>query len=178
MRDWPGRPHVETLRVWPELSRVADRIEGEPTFAGAVLIGSLSRGEGDELSDVDLIAVTHANGWQAGWSRRTALSSGALVTFDRFEEGRAGVAGHFWLTSSLVKVECLIAEPGAVRIAGSAVVIVGSDELLDDFEAIRAFTRQEIRDYAEATRETRPEIEQAYDDFIALLRRAALPRTG
>jgi len=179
MRDWPGRSHVETLRVWPELARVVEHVEAEPdVFAGALLIGSLSRGEGDALSDVDLIAVAHANGWQAAWDERTILSSGALVTFDRFEEGRVGVAGHSWLTTSLVKVECLVAEPGAMRVAGNAVVVVGNDELLSGFDTVRAFTRQEIAEYAESIRETRAEIEQAYDDLIVLLRRDALPRSG
>jgi hypothetical protein len=130
MRDWPGRSHVETLRVWPELVRIVDRIEAEPTaFAGALLIGSLSRGTGDALSDVDLIAVAHAGDWQSAWDKRTTLSADALISFDRFEEGRAGVAGHSWLTPSLVKVECLVAEPGATRLAGSAVVLAGSDEV-------------------------------------------------
>src|SRR5262249_37573193 len=178
MRDWPGRSHVETLRAWPELVRVVDRIEAEPdAFAAAVLIGSLSRGEGDALSDIDLIAAAHQDGWQAAWDKRTTLSSGALIAFDRFEEGRVGVAGHSWLTPSLVKVECLVAEPAAVRLAGNAVVIVGSDEVLDAFEAVRAFTRQEIREYADAVRDTRTAIELAYDDLISLLRRDVLPRS-
>lgn len=179
MCDWPGRSHVETLRAWPELARVVGQIEAAPdTFVGAVLIGSLSRGEGDALSDVDLIAVARENGWQKGWDARTALSSGALITFDRFEEGRERVAGHSWLTPSLVKVECLVAEPGAVRLAGSAVVVAGSDELLSEFETGRAFTRQEIREYADGVREDRAEIELTYDDLIALLRRDVLPRAG
>jgi hypothetical protein len=177
MRDWPGRSHVETLRAWPELEQVVSRIQAEPdAFAGAALIGSLSRGEGDALSDIDLIAVAHENGWQDGWDRRSALSAGALVTFDRFEAGHVGVAGHSWLTPTLVKVECLVAEPGGVRLAGNAVVVAGSDDLLAGFETIPAFTRQEIQEYAESVRETRSDIEQAYDDLIELLRREVLPR--
>jgi predicted nucleotidyltransferase len=179
MRDWPGRSHVETLRAWSELRRAVERVESQPeAFAGALLIGSLARGEGDALSDVDLIAITHEDGWQRAWERRTRLSEGALVTFDRFEEGKNGVAGHSWLTPSLVKVECLVALPGSTRLAGQAVVIAGDDQLLEAFEKRQPFTRQEIDDYASDLRETGAlsDIERAYGDLIQLLRRDVLPR--
>jgi hypothetical protein len=179
MRDWPGRSHVEALRAWPELARVVSRIESQPgVLAGALLIGSLSRGDGDALSDVDLIAVAHRGGWREAWENRLALSAGALITFDRFEEGRVGVAGHSWLTPSLIKVECLVAEPGGARLAGNAVVVAGDDDLLEGFERIRPFTRKEITEYAADLRESHAlsEVEQAYDDLMGLLRRDVLPR--
>ena len=100
MHDWPGRAHVESLRAWPELAQTVDRIEARPdVFSGALLIGSLSRGEGDAISDVDLVAVAHPGPWQDAWEARHFLSSGALVTFDR-DEGKPGIAGHSWLTAS------------------------------------------------------------------------------
>jgi hypothetical protein len=77
MRDWPGRFHVETLRLWPELAQTVSRIDAHPRlFSGALLIGSLSRGEGDVISDVDLIAVTQPNRWWEAWDARSLLSSG------------------------------------------------------------------------------------------------------
>jgi predicted nucleotidyltransferase len=179
MRDWPGRPHAETLRAWPELVRIAGRIESRPgVFLGALLIGSLSRGEGDALSDIDLIAVAHTDGWLQAWEERAALSEGALVTFDRFEEGRVGVAGHSWLTPELVKVECLVAQPGGVRLAGSVVVVTGDDDLLQAFKRVPPFTRQQIQEYAADLRENDAfsELERAYDDLIQLLRRDVLRR--
>jgi hypothetical protein len=179
MRDWPGRSHVEALRAWPELTQIVARVESQSdAFLGALLIGSLSRGEGDALSDVNLIAVAHEDGWQRAWARRTRLSEGALVTFDRFEEGRGGVAGHSWLTDTLVKVECLIARPGAARLAGHAVVVAGDDELIEAFEKIPAFTRDEINDYAADLREgdALSAVERAYDNLIQVLRREALSR--
>src|SRR5712691_5368562 len=111
MHDWPGRPHVEALRVWPELVQTVQRIESlGDLFTGALLLGSLSRGEGDAISDVDIVAVTRVGKWQDGWDARHLLSSGALVTFDRLGD-RPSVAGHNWLTPALVMVECLVAEP-------------------------------------------------------------------
>lgn len=177
MRDWPGRTHVETLRLWPELAQTISRIEAHPDlFAGALLIGSLSRGEGDAISDVDLVTVTQPDRWQEAWDARNLLSSGALVTFDR-SEGKAGIAGHSWLTPSLVKVECLITEVGGTRLAGSVAVISGQDDLLEAFENVPPFTRQEIDDYAAGLRESNAisDIERAYGDLIALLRCAVRP---
>lgn len=177
MREWPGRAHVETLRVWPELVQTAERIDSRPeVFSGALLIGSLSRGEGDAISDVDLVAVTHQGRWQEAWQARHVLSAGALVTFDR-SEGKPGIAGHSWLTPNLAKVECLITESGGMRLAGSAVVLLGEDDLLEAFERVLPFTRQEIDDYAADLRETNAisDIERAYGDLIALLRREVRP---
>jgi hypothetical protein len=173
MRDWPGCAHAKTLRAWPELVETLRRIESHPElFSGVLLLGSLARGEGDAISDVDLVAITHAGRWAEAWNARLGLSSGALVTFDR-SEGKPRIAGHSWLTSTLVKVECLITEAGGMRLAGSVVVLWGQDDLLDAFERAPAFTRQEIDDYAAELRETQaiPEIERAYGDLIALLRR-------
>jgi hypothetical protein len=177
MREWPGRAHVETLRLWPELHQAVDRITSLPElFLGALLIGSLSRGEGDAISDVDLVSVTRPGRWQEAWHARRVLSSEALVTFDR-SEGKPGIAGHSWLTPTLVKVECLITEVGRMRLAGSVVVLLGEDDLLGAFEKGPQFTRQEIDDYAADLRETNAisDIERAYGDLITLLRREVRP---
>ena len=177
VRDWPGRTHVESLRAWPELALTVERIESQPDmFSGALLIGSLSRGEGDAISDVDLIAVTRADQWQRAWDERHVLSAGALVTFDR-SEGKQEIAGHSWLAPTLVKVECLITAPGRTRLAGSAVVVAGPDDLLNGFDRIPAFTRQYIDDYSAELRERNAisDIERAYGDLIMLLRREVRP---
>jgi predicted nucleotidyltransferase len=177
MRDWPGRAHVETLRLWPELSQTVSRIEAHPElFSSALLIGSLSRGEGDAISDVDLVAVAQPGRWAEAWEARNLLSSGALVSFDR-SEGKPGIAGHSWLTPHLVKIECLITEVGAMRLAGSVAVIFGEDDLLEAFENVPSFTRQEIADYAGGLRESNAisDIERAYGDLITLLRREVRP---
>jgi predicted nucleotidyltransferase len=175
MREWPGRPHVETLRLWPDLVQTVGRIElRADLFEGVMLLGSLSRGEGDAISDIDLAAVTRAELWQQAWDARAELSAGALVAFDRFGD-RDLVAGHTWLAPSLVKVECLITAPGedGMRLAGNVAVLSGPDDLPEQFERRRAFTRQEIDEYAAELRanDAIPEIERAYGDLITLLRR-------
>ena len=173
MLEWPGRAHVEKLRLWPELTQTVERIDARrDVFAGVLLLGSLSRGEGDAISDVDLVAVTRPGCWQAAWEDRRRLSAGALVTFDR-SEGTPEIAGHSWLTPSLVKVECLIAAAGRMRLHGHATVLLGEDDLPEAFERVAPFTRREIDDYAAHLRETDAisDIERAYGDLIALLRR-------
>jgi len=175
MHHWPGRSHAETLRIWPELVQVMQRVGARPDiFDGVLLTGSLARGEGDAISDLDMIAVAGAGKWQAGWEARHALSSGALVTFDRPGD-RPAVAAHNWLTSALTKVECLIAEPveGGMRLYGEPVVVHGANDLPDKFERRPPLTPQEIEDYSNELREQNAivEIERAYGDLIRLLRR-------
>jgi hypothetical protein len=174
VRDWPGREYVETLSAVARNSprRLPGSSHKRNVLAGALLIGSLARGEGDAISDVDLVAVARPGRWSDAWDRRSVLSAGALVTFDR-SEGKAGIAGHSWITPSLVKVECLITEPGRTRIAGTVVVVMGEDNLLDGFERSLPFTSDEMDDYAADLREANAisDIECAYGDLIALLRR-------
>lgn len=174
MHDWPGRAHVETLRQWPVLHGTVARIEALPElYAGAILLGSLSRGEGDAISDVDLVAVVREGRWRDAWDARRALSEGALVTFDRLE-GPGGVGGHGWLTPDLVKVECLIAVTGGgLRLAGPVVVLLGDSTLPDTFERTPPLTREVVDEYAAELRETQriSEVERAYGDLISVLRR-------
>jgi hypothetical protein len=175
MHDWPGRTHVETLRIWPTLVQTLQRIESRPdVFSGVLLLGSLSRGEGDALSDLDIIAVARVGKWQDGWEARQLLSSGALVTFDRPGD-RARVAAHNWLTPALAKVECLVAEPveGGLRLYGDPVVLHGAQDLPAEFERKPALTHQEIDAYVAELREQNaiPDIERAYGDLVRLLRR-------
>jgi hypothetical protein len=160
------------LRLWPALAEAVVRIESLPElFSGALLLGSLSRGEGDAISDVDLVAVTTPDRWQEAWEARQRLSSGALVTFDR-SEGSPDIASHSWLTPALVKVECLITAPGRMRLRGNAVVLVGEDGLLDAFERLEPHSREELDAYAARLRATDAlsSIERAYGALMVLLR--------
>lgn len=174
MRDWPGREHVETLRQWPVLVDAVARIEAlAELYAGALLLGSLSRGEGDAISDVDLVAVVHGDRWAEAWERRDELSLDALTTFDRIEDASKPIGGHGWLTPDFVKVECLIAEPGGTRLAGNFAILSGGDDVTDGFERVPAFKREDVDAYAEELRAqgTIDPVERAYGDLIALLRR-------
>jgi hypothetical protein len=177
VRAWAGRDHVETLRLWPALAETVTRIESLPDlFGGVLLLGSLARGQGDTISDVDLVAVTQPGVWQEAWEAREQLSSGALVTFDR-SEGTPDIAGHSWLTPDLVKVECLITAPGRMRLRGDTVVLVGEDDLLDAFERLAPLSREDVDEYAAQLRATDAisNVERAYGDLIALLREELRP---
>ena len=174
MNEWPGRAHVETLRQWPVLAGAAERIGERPgLYAGALLLGSLSRGEGDAISDIDLAAVVHRGRWAEAWARRDELSPDALVTFDRIEAEAKPIGGHGWLTGDFVKVECLITEPGGTRIAGEVVVLLGDERVLEGFERVPPFRREDVDAYAAELREqgTIDPVERAYGDLIAVLRR-------
>jgi hypothetical protein len=136
-------------------------------------MGSLSRGEGDAISDVDLLAIVHRGHWAEAWERRDELSPDALVTFDRIEDESKPIGGHGWLTADFVKVECLISEPGGTRIAGEVVVMLGDESVLGGFERVPPFRREDVDAYAEELREQGAidPVERAYGDLIAVLRR-------
>jgi hypothetical protein len=77
-----------------------------------------------------------------------------------------------------VKVECLITVPGGMRLRGNAVVLVGEEDLLDSFERLAPLTRKDVDEYAARLRATNaiPDIERAYGDLIALLRKEVRPQ--
>ena len=70
-------------------------------------------------------------------------------------------------------MECLITAPGRMRLRGNVVVLLGEDDLPESFERVAPFTRREVDDYAARLRDTDAisDIERAYGDLIALLRR-------
>ena len=174
MHDWPGRAYAETLRAWPTLVRTVERIEARPElYAGAILLGSLSRGAGDAVSDVDLVAVVERGRWDEAWARRHELSAGALRTFDRIEDETSLIGGHAWLNEEIVKVECLLAERGGkLKLYGDVVSVLGDPALQDEFERGPQLTRQAVDEYANE-RKDRGEldpVEQAYWDLVTALR--------
>jgi len=60
-----------------------------------------------------------------------------------------------------------------MRLAGEVVVLLGEDELPGSFERVPPFSREDTDAYAAELRKTDAlsEIERAYGDLIALLRR-------
>jgi predicted nucleotidyltransferase len=175
VHDWPGRSGAERLRLWPALAELVARIEARPVlFDGAILMGSLVQGRGDDLSDVDLMAVVPEGVFSDAWSARAELSDGCLYAWDHVEgEGRE-VAGHKWLTRDLIKVECLIATPSSgMRLAEPVAVVVGDPALPDRFERRDPIPRGVLEDYARDLRETGKvhEVEARYGELKSTLRR-------
>ncbi len=175
MWEWPGRSGAEQLRLWPVLAELVRRIEArDGLFAGAILMGSLVDGRGDDLSDVDLLAVVHEGRFADAWAARAELSAGALYAWDQVEGEDREVAGRKWLTRDLIKVECLIATPSSgMRLAEPIAVVAGDPSLPDRFTRIGPIPREEIEAYARDLRDTGKvhEVEARYADLKATLRR-------
>ena len=157
------------------MTELVARVDTLPElFDGVILMGSLVEGNGDELSDVDVLIVVGEGRFAEAWAARTVLSDGALYAWDHVEGEDREVKGHKWLTRDLVKVECLIATPSSgMRLAEPAVVLVGDDSLPDRFERREAIPRDAIDAYAQELRDSGQvhEVEARYADLKSALRR-------
>lgn len=173
MHDWLGRAAVERLRLWPVLERVVGAVEENDAFAGAILIGSLVRGEGDSLSDVDLVVVAKPGAWVAAWAARHELSSDSLYCWDRLEPGFPDLGAHRWFTPDLIKVECPITTPrGGFHLRGPFAVVAGEENLAEEIERLPALTPEEIAQYVHerAAAGKLDEAERLYGDLKNVLR--------
>lgn len=175
MREWPGQRGAERLRLWPVLAEAVRRIEARAElFEGAVLMGSLVEGGGDDLSDVDLLAVVAEGRFADAWAARGELSTGALCAWDHVQGDDREVAARKWLTRDLVKVECLLATPSSgMRLAEPVAVLAGDASLPDRFVRTGPIPREEIEAYARDLRDTGKvhEVEALYGDLKTALRR-------
>jgi predicted nucleotidyltransferase len=141
------------------------------------LLGSLARGDGDELSDVDLIAVVAEGRFDEAWSARSELEGGeAIVAWDETEPDRPGIGARKWLTRDVVLVECLLATPSSgVRLAEPFRVLVGDAALPDRLTRRPPIERSELDAYVadrEATGRGFHEVEHAYGALTRAVRRA------
>jgi predicted nucleotidyltransferase len=175
VHDWPGRNGAEQLRLWPAFDELVARIDARRAlFDGAILMGSLVEGRGDDLSDVDLLAVVPDGQFADAWAARRELSGGALYAWDHVEGEDREVKGHKWLTRDLVKIECLIATPSSgTRLAEPVAVVVGDPSLPDRFERTGPIPRETLEEYAQGLRDTGQvhEVEARYGELKAALRR-------
>jgi predicted nucleotidyltransferase len=175
MRDWPGRHDAEQLRLWPVLAQLVERIRvRSELFDGAILMGSLVEGRGDDLSDIDLMAVVHEGRFADAWAARGELSDGSLYAWDHVEGEDREVKGRKWLTRDLVKVECLIATPSSgMRLAEPIAIVVGDGTLPDRFTRTGPIDRDELEAYAQEQRDAGAvhEVEARYGDLKRALRR-------
>jgi predicted nucleotidyltransferase len=135
------------MRQWPALIALANRIEEVDVFAGLVLLGSFASGNADELSDLDVIAVSEPGSFQQAWAARDQLSHDSLVRWDLPRGSHS--SGHNWLTRELVKVDCTIIDPdsGEKPLAAPYAVCVGESEIAGRFpqvpiESVRGHTER------------------------------------
>ncbi len=137
INDWPGRERAESLRQWSVIETLASRAAHIDAIDGVILLGSFSRGDPDELSDIDALAVAAHGRFQDVWAERRRLSEGALLAWDT-ERGERDLGWHKWLTPEIVKVECGIVDPdsGSRDLADPCVVLLGDPSLTERFPQI------------------------------------------
>jgi predicted nucleotidyltransferase len=165
------------LRQVAALERLAARVETSPALEALLLIGSLARDEGDELSDVDAIVVVAEGRFDEAWAARHELDGGeALVAWDDLERGRPEIGGRKWLTRDIVLVECLLATPSSgVRLADPFRLVVGDPTVPELLARRPPIERSELEAYV-ADREVEGrgfhEIEHAYAALTGAVRLA------
>ena len=161
VNDWPGRARAEGLRQWPALVETLDRVARLDVFDGVIALGSLADGGADELSDLDLLAVTAPGRFEDAWAVRRQLAGDVLAAWESRAEPDRRIAWFKWLTRDLVKVECGIAAPGSRELAEPLAVLLGPPSLADRFpridratvdaRAARRRQEQEVFDSADMT---------------------------
>jgi predicted nucleotidyltransferase len=142
--DWPGRERAESLRQWSVIEGLASRVAEIAAIDGLILLGSFARGDPDELSDVDALAVVAPGRFQDVWARRRRLSEGSLLAWDG-EGGQRDLESHTWLTREIVKVECGIVDAGSGSrdLADPCVVLLGDPSVVQRFPRISQATLDE-----------------------------------
>lgn len=105
------------------LENAVARAEASQGVASLLVVGSFASESADAVSDLDLIMLVADGGFDEAWHNRRELSTGALYRWDVGPRGRGGA--HKWLTDDLVLVECLIGEPGAIRVAEPWIQVAG-----------------------------------------------------
>jgi hypothetical protein len=136
INDWPGRQAAEHLRQWRRVLELAEAA-ASPPFLGVVLLGSLARGEADDLSDVDFIAFAGEGEFGAAWEQRHRLHLPDAWCWDYPRPpGDRDVAGHRWLTTDFVLFDGLIATPSGGRVADPMHVLVGAGALTAPLNAL------------------------------------------
>ena len=164
MNDWPGRRRAERSRQWPALRETVDRVARLDVFLGLIALGSLVDGDLDELSDLDLIAVTAPGRFEDAWAARVEIAGDVLVAWDSGTGDRIRWAK--WLTRELVKVECGIAEPGSRELAEPLAVLLGPPSLADTFPRVDLATVKERAEQLRKQQETFDPLEMTASERI------------
>lgn len=132
-------------RQWPAFTRVIATVEDDPALEGALLIGSLATGAGDDMSDVDLFVIARDGAFADAWSRRCELHDDVVGHWDHRDPDMPAAGAHKFLTRDLVLVECLIAEPASgVRLAEPNAVVAGPADLAERIPSRPPIERAEM----------------------------------
>jgi hypothetical protein len=168
INDWPGRSAAERLRQWPRILELAEASASRP-FLAVVVLGSLARGEADDLSDVDFIVFAAEGDFEEAWEERHRLHSLDAACWDYPRPpGDRDVAGHRWLTSDFVLFDGLIATPSGTRVADPLHILVGDDSLSRQLVRRAPITAEEQQRRTDEI--TLHEVEQLYGQLKLALR--------
>jgi hypothetical protein len=113
---------TDELRQWPSIERLLQEVDSSPHWQAAVIVGSLATGHGDAMSDVDVFVLVDTGAFRVAWEHRHELHGDSIVTCWDTGADRVAYAGHKWLTWDLIYMDCAVAEPAAVRLAGPYVL--------------------------------------------------------
>lgn len=152
-----------TSRQRNVLHHLLKKLTAKPWFMGAILVGSLASDGGDELSDIDLLAVVRE--FDEAWKERRTLGDVADLAQWDAPRGDTPVGVHKWITRDLVLVECLLGEAGSFRLAEPYKVVAGEATLADRLPRRQRLTRADVT----ASPPDEP-IERLYDEFKASVR--------
>jgi predicted nucleotidyltransferase len=163
------------------VDRLAACIEETPELVAGFLLGSLARGDADDLSDVDLIVIVQEGAFDAAWAKRHTLQGDdALAAWDDLDPERPELGAHKWITRELVLVELVFATASSgIRLADPFVVIGGDAAVADRVERRPSIAREELREFADMRVETgrANAIETTYEALVDAVRGADAPGT-
>ncbi|WP_248582988.1 nucleotidyltransferase domain-containing protein [Nocardioides sp. InS609-2] len=113
------------------LRALTEILERDPRVRGAWLVGSLGRGAGDELSDLDVLVVVDLGDretWLVDWDEAIAARI-PVVLQQRIELGEMVVLNH--VTEDWVRFDVSVVPPGDLveRAASSVKVLFDRDDL-------------------------------------------------
>jgi predicted nucleotidyltransferase len=173
VRNWQGRDLAESLRQWPTLLWIAERVQAHAQLDGLIAIGSFAKGSADDASDLDLIAVVAADAFERVWSEREECETpGAVFGWDQTDDLGVEEGVRKFLTVDMVKVELVFTTGRDFVLAEPYAVLVGEESLPDRFQQRRPISSGDLDAYAQSRVDSGvvPEVEVRYGEFMSALR--------
>ena len=157
---------TDELRQWPSIQHLLAVVEGSRHWQAAVIVGSVATGQADAISDVDVFILIETGTFPDAWERRHELHGDSVVACWDTGADRMAFGGHKWLTWDLTYMDCAVAEPETVDLAGPFLLAAGPQDLIDRVESHPVAQK---RERTWVTGEPKP-IAVAYADLKAAVR--------